>query len=122
MTDATLDPADWPAFRAFAHELLDAMIDRSSARRRGRSGGRSPSRQGADRRAPARNAHVLRRTLRRELEELVLPYAVGNTHPRFWGWVHGSGTPGGALAELVAARSTKIAAAATMAASISSAP
>ena len=24
-------------------------------------------------------------------EEAVLPYGTGNTHPRFWGWVHGSG-------------------------------
>ena len=24
--------------------------------------------------------------------ELILPYPTGNAHPRFWGWVHGSGT------------------------------
>ena len=35
-------------------------------------------------------------------ERLVLPYPTGNTHPRFMGWVHGSGTPAGALAELLA--------------------
>jgi hypothetical protein len=23
-----LDPSDWPAFRGFAHELLDSMLDR----------------------------------------------------------------------------------------------
>jgi aromatic-L-amino-acid/L-tryptophan decarboxylase len=33
----------------------------------------------------------------------VLPYPTGNIHPRFFGWVHGSGTPTGALAELLAA-------------------
>ena len=33
----------------------------------------------------------------------VLPYGIGNPHPRFWGWVIGSGTPFGALAELLAA-------------------
>ncbi len=32
----------------------------------------------------------------------VLPYPVGNIHPRFWGWVIGSGTPFGALTELLA--------------------
>ena len=26
--------------------------------------------------------------------ELILPYATGNTHPRFMGWVHGGGTAG----------------------------
>lgn len=33
----------------------------------------------------------------------VLPYAVGNTHPGFMGWVHGGGTPVGMLAEMLAA-------------------
>ncbi len=33
----------------------------------------------------------------------VFPWPVGNIHPRFWGWVNGSGTPLGALAEMLAA-------------------
>ena len=33
----------------------------------------------------------------------ILPYGTGNTHPRFWGWVHGTGTAGGMLAEMAAA-------------------
>lgn len=33
----------------------------------------------------------------------VLPYAGGNLHPRFWGWVMGNGSVGGMLAELLAA-------------------
>lgn len=32
----------------------------------------------------------------------VLPFAVGNVHPRFMGWVHGGGTPVGMLAEMLA--------------------
>jgi glutamate/tyrosine decarboxylase-like PLP-dependent enzyme/glutathione synthase/RimK-type ligase-like ATP-grasp enzyme len=33
----------------------------------------------------------------------VLPYAVGNVHPGFMGWVHGGGTAVGMLAEMLAA-------------------
>jgi len=33
----------------------------------------------------------------------VLPYAVGNAHPGFMGWVHGGGTPVGMLTEMLAA-------------------
>jgi len=33
----------------------------------------------------------------------ILPYATGNTHPGFMGWVHGGGTPVGMLAEMLAA-------------------
>jgi len=33
----------------------------------------------------------------------ILPYATGNTHPGFMGWVHGGGNPAGMLAEMLAA-------------------
>lgn len=32
----------------------------------------------------------------------ILPYPSGNIHPRFWGFVKGTGTPTGAIAELLA--------------------
>ncbi|WP_251363982.1 pyridoxal phosphate-dependent decarboxylase family protein [Epibacterium ulvae] len=32
-----------------------------------------------------------------------LPYNVGNTHPRFFGWVHGAGSPGNMIADIAAA-------------------
>ena len=37
------------------------------------------------------------------MTEEIMPFATGNTHPRFWGWVHGTGHPIGAAAEMVAA-------------------
>lgn len=37
-----------------------------------------------------------------DFRELVLPYRVGNIHPRFWGRVQGTGTVMGMLAELLA--------------------
>jgi glutamate/tyrosine decarboxylase-like PLP-dependent enzyme len=33
----------------------------------------------------------------------ILPYATGNIHPRFFGWVHGSGQAGNIVAEMLAA-------------------
>ena len=39
----------------------------------------------------------------RDFVEGVLPYPTGNIHPRFWGWVIGTGTPFTALAEMLAA-------------------
>jgi glutamate/tyrosine decarboxylase-like PLP-dependent enzyme len=32
----------------------------------------------------------------------VMPYPLGNIHPRFWGWVMGPGTPMGMLADMLA--------------------
>ena len=39
----------------------------------------------------------------RDFTQNVLPYPTGNIHPRFFGWVHGSGNPAGALADFMAA-------------------
>ena len=32
----------------------------------------------------------------------MVPYSMGNTHPRFWGWYMGAGTPFGALGDFLA--------------------
>ncbi len=45
--------------------------------------------------APLRDVH-------REFMDFVLPYAGGNVHPRFMGWVQGAGTVTGMLAEMLA--------------------
>ena len=37
-----------------------------------------------------------------EFKRDVLPYPTGNTHPRFWGWVIGTGTPLAMLADMLA--------------------
>ena len=37
-----------------------------------------------------------------EFKRDVLPYPTGNTHPRFWGWVIGTGTPVAMLADMLA--------------------
>lgn len=39
----------------------------------------------------------------REFMTGILPFATGNAHPGFMGWVHGAGTPVGMLAEMLAA-------------------
>ncbi len=100
--EAGLDPADWDGFRAAAHGLLEACIDRLVAARDhpwqpvpeavragyaiGEGGGLGDGAALADR-------------LARE----VLPYGTGNTHPRFFGWVHGTGLATGVMSEMVAA-------------------
>jgi aromatic-L-amino-acid/L-tryptophan decarboxylase len=42
-------------------------------------------------------------TVHQEFMRHILPYATGNVHPGFMGWVHGGGTPTGMLAEMLAA-------------------
>jgi aromatic-L-amino-acid/L-tryptophan decarboxylase len=102
MTDdpASLDPDDWDAFRAAAHDLLDSCIDRLAA------AGDHPwqpvpetVRAGYAVGPVAADPAALADRLRDE----VLPYGTGNTHPQFFGWVHGTGLASGLLSEMVAA-------------------
>jgi len=99
-----LDPVDWAAFRAFAHRALDESLDAVAGIRE-----RPPWRPipaavraaiGDDPlpRAPSDPAGVYATFL-----EQIAPYAVDNRHPRFFGWVHGAGTPLGIVSALLAA-------------------
>jgi aromatic-L-amino-acid/L-tryptophan decarboxylase len=98
-----LDPADWNAFRSTAHALLDRLISQIEQAADGPVWTPMPAT------VKRRLAEPLPREPRsvddvcNDLAELILPYGTGNTHPRFWGWVHGSGTAGGMLAEMATA-------------------
>src|SRR5688572_28693697 len=101
-TDHSLDPGDFDAFRSDAHALLDACLDHLKA-------ARERPWQPVDVAARAALAPDMPETgigesqLARELAERVLPFATGNTHPRFFGWVHGTGLAAGLLADMAAA-------------------
>jgi len=100
---ATLDPKNWNAFRAQGHRMLDDMFDYiEHIRERPVWQPIPPEVRGALREALPRQPGDLAETHAQFMRE-VLPYAVGNTHPGFMGWVHGGGTPVGMLAEMLAA-------------------
>jgi len=99
----SLDPADWDAFRSSAHRLLDAALDRVRDARQGPVWQPVPPELEAAMSRPLPQAPTANAEVARELAELILPHGVGNLHPRFFGWVHGAGTAGGVLAEMVAA-------------------
>jgi glutamate/tyrosine decarboxylase-like PLP-dependent enzyme len=98
-----LDPQDWPALRGQAHRMLDDMLDHMQ------SIGEGPVWRPAP--APVREAFgdpLPRRpepleAVHEAFQRTVLPYGVGNAHPRFFGWVHGGGNVVGMLAEMLAA-------------------
>ena len=96
-----LDPQDWPAFRQTAHAFLDAAMDKMQTAREGRVWTPFPSEMKLAFDQPLPETGQDEAVLAAQLAEL-LPYGAGNTHPRFFGWVHGSGTPQNLLAEITA--------------------
>lgn len=102
-SEDTLDPLDWRDFRLQSHQMLDDMLDYLEHRREQPVWQPMPQDvRDALRQAPADDPDDLAE-VHDVFMKTVLPYAVGNTHPGFMGWVHGGGTPVGMLADMLAA-------------------
>lgn len=98
-----LDPADWSDFRRHAHAALDDIISHIETIRDRPVWQAAPS---ASRERFAQGLPHYERDLADVLDDVrthMVPYATGNLHPGFMGWVHGAGTPVGMVAEMIAA-------------------
>ncbi len=100
--EITLDPIDWKALRLSFQIAADLCISNMEAVREGPVWEPTPDRVKAHFKEALPQEGASLNTLLRDFEENILPYGTGNGHPRFWGWVHGSGSAAGALAEMLA--------------------
>ncbi len=99
----TLDPTDWELFRTTGHQMVDDMLE-SQRTVRDRSPWRPvPPEIKARLDEPIPFAGMPLDEVYAQFTRDILPYPIGNAHPRFWGWVKGNGTPTGMLAEMLAA-------------------
>lgn len=98
-----LDPGDWDAFSTDAHHALDLMIAHLRDTRLRKVWQAPPEIVRDQFKAPLPQDGRAFADLLETFEASILPYATGNTHPLFLGWVHGAGTPVGMVAEMLAA-------------------
>jgi aromatic-L-amino-acid/L-tryptophan decarboxylase len=102
MKKTTLDPENWDDFRLQAHRALDVMIDRLQ----------SLDDAPAWRPMPDGHAAVISEqpvpwqgigeAASFELfQQRILTYPNGSWHPRFWGWVQGTGIPWAMVADML---------------------
>ena len=98
-----LDPADWQSARAQGHRMLDDILDYIKNIRERPVWQPIPDDERARFRAdlPAGPGDLA--DVHDEFMRHILPYATGNVHPGFMGWVHGGGNVPGMLAEMLAA-------------------
>ncbi|MGD0521128.1 MAG: pyridoxal-dependent decarboxylase [Terracidiphilus sp.] len=101
--ESSLDPSDWQAFRQLAHEALDEAIRFLETVRDRPVWQKVPDEVRAHLSAPLPREGTPLPLAYREFTENIMPYATGNIHPRFFGWVHGSGQAGNIVAELLGA-------------------
>lgn len=101
--EETLDPEDWRALRRQGHRMLDDMFDYLESLRERPVWQPIPDEVRAVFHAPMPTEGCDLADAHATFMSDVLPYAIGNAHPGFMGWVHGGGTAVGMLAEMLAA-------------------
>src|ERR1700730_10420369 len=99
----TLEPKHWDDMRAQGHRMLDDMIDYAANIRNRPVWTPIPDDARARFRAELPSQPSDLGDVYREFTDFIAPYATGNVHPGFMGWVHGGGTAVGMLAEMLAA-------------------
>ena len=102
-SQASLDPADWHELRAQGHRMLDDILDYLEHIRERPVWQPIPNDVRDLFHEPLPHGPTDLAQVHATFMQDILPFAVGNAHPGFMGWVHGGGTPVGMLAEMLAA-------------------
>jgi aromatic-L-amino-acid decarboxylase len=102
MEGETLDPEDWGRMRDLGHRVLDDIMDYLSKLREYPAWVPAPESVKANFQGPPPLEPGAPEDIYSEYLETIRPYTLGNHHPRFWGWVGGTGTVMGSFAELLA--------------------
>src|SRR5471030_3116946 len=102
-SNETLDPKNWDDIRAQGHRMLDDMLDYAADIRDRPVWTPIPDDVRARFQATLPRQPCDLGQVYREFTDFIVPYATGNVHPGFMGWVHGGGTAVGMLAEMLAA-------------------
>ena len=102
-SEDSLDPENWQDFRLQGHQMLDDMFDYIESLRERPVWQPIPPEVRAVFHQPMPAQPGDMGAAHEIFMRDVLPYAIGNAHPGFMGWVHGGGTPVGMLAEMLAA-------------------
>jgi glutamate/tyrosine decarboxylase-like PLP-dependent enzyme len=99
----TLDPENWDDMRALAHRMVDDALDYLQTAADRPVWQPVPETVRERLRAPAPSQPSAPEQVYDEFVRDILPYPMGNIHPRFWAWYMGNGTVMGALGDFLAA-------------------
>jgi glutamate/tyrosine decarboxylase-like PLP-dependent enzyme len=97
----TLDPKDWDALSELAHKMVDESLEYLRTLRERPVWQPMPESTRSHFQASMPEEPQELSEVYDEVKAQILPYNLGNIHPRFWGWYMGNGTVGGALAEFL---------------------
>ena len=98
----SLDPTDWNETRALGRAMVDDILTWLETVRERPVWSSVPAETKARLEEAVPRAGAPLAEVYEAFKRDVLPYPTGNIHPRFWGWVMGTGTTTGVLAEMLA--------------------
>jgi glutamate/tyrosine decarboxylase-like PLP-dependent enzyme len=101
--EETLDPEDWDSMRVLGHRMIDDLMDQLAGLKDRPAWKHAPENVKTHLSGNLPLDSQDPEGIYEEYLEYIQPYLMGNNHPRFWGWVVGTGTVMGAFAELLAA-------------------
>ena len=99
----SLDPADWQAMRTLAHRAIDDGFDWLSTVRERPVWQPTPEAISAQFQRPLPRTPQGAEAAYQDFLNWVLPFPMGNVHPRFFSWFMGNGTAMGAIGDFLAA-------------------
>ena len=99
----TLDPEDWPQFRNLAHRAVDEALDYLQHTRQRPVWQPTPAAIAARFHEPLPQLPQGAERAYQDYRDWVMPWQMGNTHPRSWAWYMGNGTAFGALGDFLGA-------------------
>jgi glutamate/tyrosine decarboxylase-like PLP-dependent enzyme len=100
--EETLDPEDWQPIQELGERMIADMVEYIKTLRERPVWQHAPEDVKAHFNNPLPLEPQAVEEVYAEFKEYILPYPVGNIHPRFWGWVMGTGTMFGAYGDFLA--------------------
>lgn len=98
-TDETLDPEDWNKSKALMHDMVEQAFDYIKNVREREIWQEMPvSVLETFQTGLPKNPNNAE-SVYQELQKTILPYNMGNIHPRFWAWYMGNGTISGIMGD-----------------------
>ncbi|CDX54528.1 Pyridoxal-dependent decarboxylase [Mesorhizobium plurifarium] len=102
-TDETLDPPNWTEMGALSHQVLDDAIAHLKNVRERPVWREMPAEVRSFFSAPLPRSPTPVADVYDDVARNVMPYPMGNIHPRFWSWYMGASNFTGALGDFLAA-------------------
>ena len=101
--EESLDPQDWTELKKLGNLMVNDMVNFLQTIRQQPVWTKPPQPVKNNFKSALPHSSMQLGEVYDEFKQNILPYYLGNIHPRYWSWVMGTGTPQAMLAEMLAA-------------------